>query len=74
MQLEQEIDLILGRKDIVKTAMHDWTYKWVPAILERAGTLKGKATTLMLETQKKYEGMIMLIQLGLYSMYSCRST
>ena len=57
MQLEQEFDLILGRKDVVTTAMHNWTYKWVPAILERAGTLSGKAATLLLGAKKKYEGM-----------------
>ena len=57
VQLEQEFDLILGRKDVVITAMHDWTYKWVPAILERADTLTGKAATLVLGAKKKYEGI-----------------
>ena len=51
------MDLILERKDVVSVAMRDWTYKWVPAILERAATLTGKSTTLLLETKKKYEGM-----------------
>lgn len=57
MQLEQEVDLILNGKNLMSTAVSDWTDKWVPAILKYGDTLTGKKATMLHDIQKKYEGM-----------------
>ena len=49
MQLDQEIDLILDKKDVIQ-AIEDWCSKWVPAVLEYGYTLAGKKAQLVLST------------------------
>ena len=45
-QIQQDIDLVLTKRDTFKLALADWQTKWVPAILqygETRGNLKQKA-------------------------------
>ena len=41
-QIEQEVDLILQKKDVVKNASQDWRLKWIPGILKKCDQLSGK--------------------------------
>ena len=50
--------MILEGKDVVKTAGHQWSLKWVPAILGYAKSLKTKAAISTLkEANQLYSGM-----------------
>ena len=56
-QLAQEIDLILGKKEVFKGAIHQWTTKWVPAINSYGDSLTRKCARYHWdETKKKYNG------------------
>ena len=56
LQFEQEIDLVLGSSDMVKTGMHDWVTKWTPAILQHSQTLTGKLGAIYKQYQMSYHG------------------
>lgn len=56
MQLEQEIDLILAKKDVAKTSAKDWQTKWTPAILQHSATLVGKQGAIFKHNQKACQG------------------
>jgi hypothetical protein len=46
IQIQQEIDLVLSKKDTFKLALADWQTKWIPAILqcgETRGNLRQNA-------------------------------
>lgn len=43
IKVEQEVDTILKKRDVVKAATEDWKSKWAPAILAYVKTLKSKA-------------------------------
>ena len=58
LQLDQEMDLILDEKDMVKTAVSSWRTKWAPAVLSYAGGLTSKsAKTILKEAQTMFEGI-----------------
>lgn len=42
-QLEQEMDLILDKRDSVKIAGREWDAKWTPAIQSYAASLSSKS-------------------------------
>ena len=50
------MDLILEKKDVFKSALHDWTTTWVPAILEYGSSCTGKTSAAVLQAKKDYEG------------------
>lgn len=52
------MDLIIGKKDVVKTCAADWNLKWAPAILHFSDTLTGKAATVYRNNQATYKGEI----------------
>lgn len=57
-QLELEIDLILGKKDVAKNAAAEWVSKWTPAILACAQGMRGKAAqSAVQEAERKYGGI-----------------
>ena len=56
-QLEQEIDLVLEKKNVFDNALKEWSNKWVPAILEYSNSLSGKKATLAAVIRKDCEGM-----------------
>lgn len=58
LQIEQEIGLILGRKDVVKGAVHEWTTKWVPAIIQLSETLTRKQGTVYKQSQMASHGKV----------------
>ena len=51
--MEQEIDLILKKKDVVKGGVEDWKRKRAPAIVSYAKTLKGKAAKYSTEVLER---------------------
>ena len=51
LQVEQEIDLVLGTKDVVKAGTTAWVTKWTPAILQHSDTLTGKLGALYKQNQ-----------------------
>lgn len=56
VQLEQEIDLILGKKDVVRNSVTEWSSKWSPAILAYVQGVRGKAAQSAIEdAEKKYK-------------------
>ena len=58
LQLDQEMDLILGTKDVLKTAVNSWRMKWVPAVLSYVESLTSKsAKAAMQEAKTMFEGM-----------------
>ena len=60
LQLDQEMDLILDQKDIVKTTVNSWRAKWAPAVLCYAEGLTSKsAKTILKEAQTMFKGMKM---------------
>ena len=61
MQLEQEIDLILGQKEAVKAASHEWDTKWGPAIIELSETMTGKQATIYKQNQMASQGIYSII-------------
>jgi hypothetical protein len=57
MKLEQEVDIILKKRDVIKAATEDWKSKWTPAILAYVKTLKGKAIKTALRVlESKFRG------------------
>lgn len=56
LQIEQEIGLILGRKDVIKGAIQEWTNKWAPAIIKLSETLTGKQGALYKHNQMASHG------------------
>lgn len=54
------MDLIIGQKDVLQTAMHDWSSKVAPAVLAHGQTLTGKASTLLKKLEMEYRGEIMI--------------
>lgn len=48
--------MILGRKDVVKGAVQEWTNKWVPAIIQLSETLTGKQGTVYKQSQMASHG------------------
>lgn len=64
MQLEQEVDLILGSMGMFMQATDDWTTKWAPAVLEYGYTLTGKKASMVLTAQKTYESMHIVVCIG----------
>ena len=63
IQLEQEIDLILAKKDVAKTAAKDWQTKWTPAILQHSATLTGKQGAMYKQNQKACQGGYSIIHM-----------
>ena len=57
LQIEQEIDLVLGKKDVMKVCSGDWIRKWTPAILHHSDTLTGKAGVVYKHNQMSIQGM-----------------
>ena len=57
LQVEQEIDFVLGKKDVVKAGTAAWVTKWVPAILQHSDTLTGKLGTIYKQNQMACHGM-----------------
>ena len=58
MKLEQEVDTILKKRDVIKAATEDWKSKWTPAILTYVTTLKSKAIkTALTVLESKFRGM-----------------
>ena len=51
------MDLILGRKDAVKVAVHNWNSKWAPAIIQLSESLTGKQGTVYKQNQMASHGM-----------------
>lgn len=51
IQIEQQIGLILGRRDVVKGAVQEWTNKWVPAIIQLNESLTGKQGAMYKQSQ-----------------------
>ena len=43
-QMENEVDLVLEKKDVLKRAVTDWEDKWVPAIAAYSDSCTGKVT------------------------------
>ena len=57
-QLEQEMDLILEKKDVSKSALQQWTTVWVPSILQYAETCTGKkVASAITQAKTDYEGV-----------------
>ena len=57
-KLEQEIDMILGKKDVVKNAVAEWTGKWTPAIHAYSKSMRTKvAQTIVKDVQEMYKGV-----------------
>ena len=57
IQLEQEIDLILEKRDVFKSALQDWTSSWVPAIIQYGESAQtGKTAAVVVQAKKDYEG------------------
>ena len=57
-KLQQEIDIISGRRDIVKAALEEWKSKWVQAITTYTESLKSKVMSSALQAAKNaYAGM-----------------
>ena len=56
LQLDQEIDLILGKKGVIASTFKDWSNKWVLAIVKFSGTLARKKATIVSKIHKAYEG------------------
>ena len=62
MQLEQDLDIILKNRDIVKAATDNWKSKWTPAILAYVKTLKSKAIKTALRVlESKLRGMYTIL-------------
>jgi hypothetical protein len=59
MQIAEEMDLVLSKKNVCKMAARDWAVKWTPAILQLSKTLKGKQADLYKLNQQQCEGMCM---------------
>ena len=56
-QLEQEMDLILSKKDSVKVAGREWGAKWTPAIQGYAASLSYKsARGTIKEMEEMFKG------------------
>ena len=49
-QFEQEVDIILKKRDVVRSAAEDWKSKWCGAILAYTETLKSKVVKAALKT------------------------
>ena len=65
VQLEQEVDCILKKRDVVKSASEDWKGKWAQAIISYALTLKSKPVKSALKVvETKFAGMPVLMTLG----------
>ena len=56
LQLEQELDMILDKKDVLKSAQQHWTV-WVQAILQYADSCTGKLATAVQQAKSDYEGV-----------------
>ena len=63
LQIEQEIDLMLGQKD-VKAAGREWDTKWGPAIIELSKTMTGKQAVVYKENQMTCQGINLLVLHG----------
>ena len=59
LQVEQEIDLVLGKKGIVKAGAIAWMTKWTPAILQHSDTLTGKLGAIFKQNQMACHGTYM---------------
>ena len=55
-QVEQEMDMILEKKDVMQSALKVWNEKVIPAVLEYGDQSTGKASTLYIQTQSDFEG------------------
>ena len=58
IQLEQEIECVLGKQGLQRSFTAEWTQKWVPAIINYSKVLKRKDIK---ETLKEMERGIYLI-------------
>ena len=56
IQLEQEIDIILEKRDVLKTAQQDLSSTWVPAILQYGASCTGKTAAAIPQAKKDCEG------------------
>ena len=72
MQIDLEMDLILEKKTVVKTAASAWVSTWVPAINAYSASLKGKATKEALKNaQETYKGNNSIFMLLNNRVYTC---
>ena len=53
MQLEQEIELVLGKQGLLRSFTAEWTQKWVPAIINYSMILKRKDIKEILKEMEK---------------------
>ena len=53
MQLEQEIELVLGKQGLLRSFTAEWTQKWVPAIINYSKILKRKDIKEILKEMEK---------------------
>ena len=56
LQIIEEMDLILSKKNVCKTAARDWAVKWTPAILRLSKTLRGKQAEVFKRNTENCEG------------------
>ena len=56
-KLEQEMDMILEKKDVMQAALQVWNEKIIPAVLEYGEGSSGKVATLFTQAQSDYEGI-----------------
>ena len=64
LQLEQEMELVLEKRNVAKSAAKEWQLKWTPAITEYSETLKGKQGTMFKQNQQMFQeqGMFTLLR------------
>lgn len=55
MQIEQEMDLILSRRDSFKQALQNWKESWAPALMEYGSNLH---KNIYEDAQKMFEGIV----------------
>ena len=70
LQVDQEIDLVLGKKDVITTATSDWEMKWTPAVLEHSDNLTGKLGAIFKQNQMACQGIITFYMLSFNSCWS----
>ena len=55
--LEQEMDMMHNKREVLKRAQQEWSSLWVPAILQYAESCSGKLATVLHKAMVDCEGV-----------------
>ena len=61
LQIEQEMELVLEKRNVAKSATREWQLNWTPAIIDYSETLKGKQGTMFKQNQQMFQEQGMFI-------------